>query len=40
MTSAIAKFSLSCLFSHAEHAKVQERQEEVVREFKEELKKK
>ena len=40
MTSAIVKFSLSCLFSHAEHTKVQERQEEVVRGLKEELEKK
>ena len=39
MTSAIAKFSLSCLFSHTEHTKVQERQEEVVRKLKEELEK-
>ena len=40
MTSAIAKFSLSYLFSHTEHTKVQERQEEVVRKLKEELEKK
>ena len=40
MTSAIVRFSLPCFFSHTEHAKVQERQEEVVRKLKEELEKK
>ena len=39
MTSAIVKFTLSCFFSHTEHAKVQERQKEVVRGLKEELEK-